>query len=451
MKKILIRSGKDYFTNISPEATFSYRKTSTFGHNVGFYLISDAVYKLISTPDTQITVDSFSIGTKKSYKRNVAETIDENFDSFVIPAADFLKPEQIKHLKRLTILIKNLDIPICVLGLGIGAYIDSYRFNDEKTDKVVKNFISSILEKSDSIGVRGQLTFNYLNKLGFDESQIKVLGCPSIYLNGANYNIKPPSIDTNSKIALNITPSVKKYTPFVDKTIKKYKNYKYFMQDARDLKILLYGENDIITGNSTVSSYKNILDDNKAIFPIETRIWIDELKNYDYAIGTRLHGTIAALNAGIPGTLIVHDSRTQEIADYHKIPHLKIDEIDKNTSIEDIANNSNWEEFNKVSKTNYKDLVKFFKVNKIDITKEYPNPIIDKKEKEIRINRIVEQIYSKSKGINEKELLSRINYLSNKEFYDYKPPFSVKNEKSSQKVNKGKNSKFNKIKKIIKK
>lgn len=60
-----------------------------FGHNVGFYLISDSVYKLISTPDNSITVDSYLLGSKKSYKKNVAETINSEFDAFVLPVADF--------------------------------------------------------------------------------------------------------------------------------------------------------------------------------------------------------------------------------------------------------------------------------------------------------------------------------------------------------------------------
>lgn len=47
------------------------------------------------------------------------------------------------------------------------------------------------------------------------------------------------------------------------------------------------------------------------------------------------------------------------------------------------------------------------------ICKEYPNPIIDKKEKEIEMGRIVGQIYSKTRGINPKELLLRLNYMSN--------------------------------------
>ncbi|WP_263640935.1 polysaccharide pyruvyl transferase family protein [Methanobrevibacter arboriphilus] len=122
----------------------------------------------------------------------------------------FLKPTQINHVKRITTLIKNLDIPLCVLGLGIGIGLDVNSFNDTKTNETMEKFVRAILEKSKSVGVRGELTFKYLNRLGFDENEINVLGCPSIYLNGPEYNITPPEINNDSKIALNITPSVKK-------------------------------------------------------------------------------------------------------------------------------------------------------------------------------------------------------------------------------------------------
>lgn len=53
--------------------------------------------------------------------------------------------------------------------------------------------------------------------------------------------------------------------------------------------------------------YNKILKENKAVFSIGTRSWINELRNFDYSIETRLHGTISALNAKIPSTIVVHD------------------------------------------------------------------------------------------------------------------------------------------------
>jgi hypothetical protein len=49
--------------------------------------------------------------------------------------------------------------------------------------------------------------------------------------------------------------------------------------------------------------------------------WIEDLRDVDYVFGTRIHGGIAALLAGTPATVLVHDSRTLELARYFAIPH----------------------------------------------------------------------------------------------------------------------------------
>jgi Polysaccharide pyruvyl transferase len=56
--------------------------------------------------------------------------------------------------------------------------------------------------------------------------------------------------------------------------------------------------------------------------------WLDAMREVDCVIGTRLHGTIAALLAGTPSLLIVHDTRTEEVARHFALPRVRLDEID---------------------------------------------------------------------------------------------------------------------------
>ena len=48
--------------------------------------------------------------------------------------------------------------------------------------------------------------------------------------------------------------------------------------------------------------------------------WMDYLAGFDFAFGTRIHGTITALVSGTPGYLFAHDSRTLELARYFDDP-----------------------------------------------------------------------------------------------------------------------------------
>ena len=56
-------------------------------------------------------------------------------------------------------------------------------------------------------------------------------------------------------------------------------------------------------------------------FYVDPWPWIDDLRDFDFSFGTRIHGTIAALLAGTPAVVLAHDSRTLELARYFDIPH----------------------------------------------------------------------------------------------------------------------------------
>ena len=48
--------------------------------------------------------------------------------------------------------------------------------------------------------------------------------------------------------------------------------------------------------------------------------WMDYYKGFDFVIGTRIHGTMLALQAGTPALCIAHDSRTLELCQTMKMP-----------------------------------------------------------------------------------------------------------------------------------
>lgn len=56
--------------------------------------------------------------------------------------------------------------------------------------------------------------------------------------------------------------------------------------------------------------------------------WVGALAQKDFCLGTRFHGTIAALLAGCNATLIAHDSRTMEMAQVMRVPYVDARIID---------------------------------------------------------------------------------------------------------------------------
>lgn len=59
-----------------------------------------------------------------------------------------------------------------------------------------------------------------------------------------------------------------------------------------------------------------------AFFPETRSAWLLRLREFDFALGTRLHGTICALRSGLPSVLVTTDHRTKEVADYHGFPRI---------------------------------------------------------------------------------------------------------------------------------
>jgi hypothetical protein len=55
--------------------------------------------------------------------------------------------------------------------------------------------------------------------------------------------------------------------------------------------------------------------------------WISKMADYDFVIGSRLHGCMIALLGGTPSCLITHDTRTRELAAFLGMPSLSAAEF----------------------------------------------------------------------------------------------------------------------------
>jgi polysaccharide pyruvyl transferase WcaK-like protein len=55
--------------------------------------------------------------------------------------------------------------------------------------------------------------------------------------------------------------------------------------------------------------------------------WMEHYRRVDAVIGPRIHGVMLALQVGTPSVCIVHDSRTQELCELMKVPHILAKDI----------------------------------------------------------------------------------------------------------------------------
>jgi polysaccharide pyruvyl transferase WcaK-like protein len=98
--------------------------------------------------------------------------------------------------------------------------------------------------------------------------------------------------------------------------------------------------------------------------------WLQALMKYQYLLGTRIHGVISAVLAGIPATLIAHDERTSELAKRMNLPSIdlrNIDEFNEKTII-DSYNKCNFDRFNEKRAEYYLNFKDFFDQNEVSNT-----------------------------------------------------------------------------------
>src|SRR5690606_16374106 len=100
------------------------------------------------------------------------------------------------------------------------------------------------------------------------------------------------------------------------------------------------------------------------IFHRTFKDWYDEIGKYDFVLGARLHGCIAALNQGIPAVMIARDIRVEEIAAFFKIPFIRYSEV-QDLSIEEIYERADFTDFNDAYSHRYNNFIKF--LDQIDV------------------------------------------------------------------------------------
>lgn len=193
------------------------------------------------TEDTILDVDYF--GAEKGYTDREVSRINEEYDAYICPLADAFRDDFEEKLRKITSFIEKLTIPCYVVGVGLRAPYEPEIGAPRPFDDAVKEFVKAVLNKSSTIGVRGEITGEYLIYLGFKEDVDYVaIGCPSLYTFGGNLPQRPLQLDRSSRIAFNLgSTAAEDIKIFVLREIQRYNNHYLIEQDLWELRLLYYG------------------------------------------------------------------------------------------------------------------------------------------------------------------------------------------------------------------
>ena len=280
------------------------------------------------------------------------EYINENFDILVLPLANMISPVWVAHHDLLNAL-DQLTIPIIMMSVGVQvATIEELSTFEISED--AKRILNLTKKTGTIIGTRGDITSQVLHDRGY--TNIQTIGCPSMYYRSLRLRDVPelPKIAIHASLYGNprlvghlLSFGVKYADAYIAQNearflVSKYnilpEVYSTWTTNERRLKEL---ENVHVPytfyndGQFSPEQLRHWMDSHVDFFTdIDT--WIHYLKSFDLSVGTRYHGTIAAILAGTPALLYTIDMRTRELAEYHGIPHTSLDQISTDTSVNDI-------------------------------------------------------------------------------------------------------------------
>lgn len=364
MERILIRAG------VAPWAEYNALDVITdkiIGNNTGNLLFANSITRLVATADSRVDFISDQMLVKKQL---TAQEINENYDRLILPMANAFREDFArKCLKHWTALIRQLTIPVTVTGIGIQLPYEPHLEQPREFDGAARDFIAAVLDHSASVGVRGQITYDYLKGLGF--SQIDVTGCPSLALNGPGLPLREKQpLTPESKLcftgSVSNPPDFKK---FAVRCTERFPNTYFVPQFIDDLRLMYLGIPHPDTADSRVLHPTNldhpVFVEDKARFFINLPSMFAFNREMDFNYGTRIHGAIGNILCGVPSLLFPTDARIRELAEYHNIPAIPASAVTPDTDLAALYDRTDFRQVNNGHAERFWHLIDFLNENGI--------------------------------------------------------------------------------------
>lgn len=255
---------------------------------------------------------------------------------FVIPAANFLHAGA--DLARLAELVRALSRPCLVVGLGAQA-------ESEAAPPTLKpgtlDFLREVSRLAPNICVRGTFSRDFCAALGVHNTT--VLGCPSVLVNpdarlGERIETEIAALaETTGPLAVHaacIKSGLQSVERELARLVMLHAGSAYIVQRPVELMQPIYGE--AASTPTEIAYFERCADflgfANPAALtdflrahgqvPISINDWVHGLRRFRAGVNTRIHGTMIGIAAGLPSLCVCHDTRTRELAQQLRVPHL---------------------------------------------------------------------------------------------------------------------------------
>lgn len=366
MKKYLMRGGMSPLDNMSAEMVL---QNNSIGGNTGNLLYAYSVFRNIVNENVRIDIDYY--GMERFYTDEDIERINQEYDAYICPLADAFRDSFIPQLEKFTALFKKLKIPCYIVGVGLRTPYEPDIKSPHKFDHAAKALLKTVLDKSAVIGVRGEITGEYLKSLGFrEEQEYTVIGCPSLYAMGRHLPARDLTLSSHSKICFNMSNSTPhSVMAFLFREMESYSNHFVVAQNIRELRLLYdgteYEPHPFMSALLPRSCDHPLVQEDRYHVFYNIPTWLEFLRTMDLSVGARLHGNVAAILAGCPALVIMLDGRMRELAAYHHLPSVSAEKIRESDSLKDMIDQIDLKSHLKHAAPNFDRFISFLDRNQI--------------------------------------------------------------------------------------
>lgn len=360
---ILIRAEKSAVDAFLPEYDYL---ADSYSSNSGNLLYRYSVEKYLDSAGHRV-IPNFS-----RYSPDLADWANANCQCFVLPLANAFRKDFFQNLIEITDFIEQLKIKVCIPSIGFqGRDLEDFNQFSKFEVSAIKRFVNAVLERSATIGVRGSITKLFLHEIAdLQYKYIDVIGCPSLFMfNDVLKFKKLRRLSSASRMAFSFSAGLpEKIEDLFLELMKDFPQYCYIAQTRYEQGIMLEHipedpnfecERIFFSSRSNNIPYQ----EHKIAMFTDVCSWLHFLKFFDFHLSTRIHGTIAALLAGIPSCLICHDTRTMELADFFKIPFVKLQELHSKQQLLELIESFDEEKFNLNLSDKNHNFLRFLKTN----------------------------------------------------------------------------------------
>lgn len=277
------------------------------------------------------------------------EALPADAETLVLSMSNFISPST--DLGWLADLLERSAVPQVVM-IGAGAQAESFAHRVELSEGT-RRFIGLLSHRSASIGVRGHFTAEVLDRIGV--RNVEVIGCPSLfYACDRGFRIDKPELGgRRPRTVAHCTPygnyrdAVGHLLGFAVRECEAYiaqseTELLFDEEGAEERAYFFYYYNN---GDRTDAELETWMRGHARWF-FDMKSWLDYMAGMEFSVGSRFHGSMAALQAGVPALNLACDSRTRELCEYLNLPYRLLQDFDGRASAAELYESTDFALFN---------------------------------------------------------------------------------------------------------